>query len=730
MRPGPPEGVIEELKSETLLLRGALRGANFEIDLRACRRHRSVLTFVLSKVRPNIPVPRWNRSSVRMRMSTPAANGIFDRNRASESDSDSSEPINSPICNDYSSGSASSDSDSSDDDGCEPTAPFRILVTGGCGFLGKVIVRQLVEEYDVFVVDLVLPVPLQRCPGASYYKINLSAAEERSVLPLTDLLCDLSIDVVVHTAGLVSLTNNYGLLHNANLVATRNVLAAMTHAKVDKIVFTSSGGAVTSPYCKTPQIDLSSDFMPDLDTFPFASHYSRTKYLAERLVLSHGVSHTENHILSHRTLYSCALRLPGLYGVGDQMIVEPLLSGWVSHYPASPNLVVDFCYVENAAFAHKKAVEALLERPHQVAGRAFNVTNDDSEPVVQMWNKLLAQCGRSNTLEPMPYPLAFFLACLSEGIYFFLCGRVPFSRHSFWNFNRATLGFATCPITLSLARSKAKDGLQYRPLYNNIESFKQIAKHYANCEQAGVIPNTSAQAVIPNYRTRAKRSRSKSRGANQNKNKKNCQSTTTSDTCDIDWTIPELASSPLLYLLDILGGPGGSFWETGVTGLALLLCVAYAHISALSSWSRMQYSTAILLAIIDGSAAIQCSTAQNKRWYRGNRRHTLSTKVVLIIVLEICLQFLLVSRMFVQDWPLSYFVGRSGWVLLCLAVILGAPLHVQRPVSLLCFLVTIALIAQPLPSHILPEVEGLQWWDVIMALKYMVSHVPRHEPYV
>ena len=611
---------------------------------------------------------------------------------------------------------------SSGSDLSEPGA--RILVTGGCGFLGKVIVRQLIEDdYEVFVVDLVLPPASQRCNGASYYKINLSA-EESSVLLLTDLLCDLSIDVVVHTAGMVSLTDNLGLLHNANLVATRNVLEAMTDANVDRLVFTSSSGAVTSPYCKQPQIDLRSDFMPDLDTFPFASHYSRTKYLAERLVLSHGGSHSEDGALSHRTTFSCALRLPGLYGVGDQMIVEPLLSGWVSHYPASPNLVVDFCFVENAAFAHKKAVEALLERPHQVAGRAFNITNDDSEPVVQMWNKLLAQCGRTNTLQPMPYSIAFFLSCISEGMYFFLCGRVPFPRHSFWNFNRATLGLATTPITLSLAKSKAKDGLQYRPLYNNVESFKKIAKHYAECEQNGASP----APPVPHHRTRdrAKRGKSKSRGVSQHE--RTLQSATTAD-ADIDWTIPELSSSPPMHLLDILSGPGGSVWETGVTAIALLLAVVYAHISALSSWSQIQHATAIMLAIIDGSASIQCSTAQNKRWYRGNRQHTLSTKVLVITALEIWLQFLLVSCMFVQDWQLSYVVGRSCWVLLCVAVICAVPLHAQRPVSLLCFLVTLALLAQPLPSNILPVVRGLQWWDVVMAFKYMVSHVPRHEPY-
>ena len=95
--------------------------------------------------------------------------------------------------------------------------------------------------------------------------------------------------------------------------------------------------------------------------FHFPSHYAYTKYCAERDAIA----------ATKQGLVVCALRLPGIYGVdmdgvGDPLIVEPLLSGAHTDVPSADNLSVDFCYVENAAAAHLAGVKALLERPLEV----------------------------------------------------------------------------------------------------------------------------------------------------------------------------------------------------------------------------------------------------------------------------------------------------------------------------------------------------------------------------
>ena len=163
----------------------------------------------------------------------------------------------------------------------------------------------------------------------------------------------------------------------------------------------------------------------------------------------------------------CALRLPGLYGLGDSLIVDPLLSGRLTHVPCGgEECLIDFCYVENAAHAHCVALDALLGSPsasRRVAGRAFNVTNGEAEtaPVVPMWNQLLRICRpEARPLQPLPYLVAYLVACATEAIDWFTAGRVPCPRAAVWNLTRASLGFATTAVTLQLSNDL---GYRHRP---------------------------------------------------------------------------------------------------------------------------------------------------------------------------------------------------------------------------------------------------------------------------
>ena len=154
---------------------------------------------------------------------------------------------------------------------------MRVVVTGGAGFLGSAIVRQLADRCEVTVLDRVLPSSERRVARVSYVAVELATADLQPHLQ--------GVDVVVHTAGVVCLLDDPGLLHNAHVVATANVVrAARLSTSVRALCFTSSSGAVTSPWLRTPQLRVPCDFTPPAD-FPFASHYSRTKYLAERLAL-------------------------------------------------------------------------------------------------------------------------------------------------------------------------------------------------------------------------------------------------------------------------------------------------------------------------------------------------------------------------------------------------------------------------------------------------------------
>eukprot|EP00041_Stephanoeca_diplocostata_P027739 m.770047 g.770047 ORF g.770047 m.770047 type:complete len:733 (+) comp23238_c3_seq12:443-2641(+) len=640
-----------------------------------------------------------------------------------------------------------------------PTVPMRasstpeskttICVTGGCGFLGSAIVRHLQQAgYDVVVVDIRIPSSMsssqRKSPevgSVTYHEIDIVSGDLRPIFE--------SVDVVVHTAGVVVLSDNFGLLHNAHIVATRNIVRwARACPRVGALVVSSSSGAVTTPYTSRSQLNLPSDFRPGAE-FHFPSHYSKTKYNAEQIALA--ANDPGNGFAV------CALRMPGVYGCypdgrGDALMVGPLLSGSVTAVPARSGCKVDFCYVENAAHAHVVAVATLLPSPvsaatmpmttrqrvvtaharnSRVAGRTFNVSNGECfDDVLHGWNTMLAVCNVQHRIRALPYAVGWAVACVSEFVFWFTAGHVPAPTHAFWNLTRSTLDLSRTSITLSLSKD-----FPYQPRFDNTASFHDIRKRYRR--EAHAAPGVRYMDAI-------KRLLSGTTTAGD-------VSGTASDphrcaTDDVDWghrprrmLLPR--SSWLQrgqWTLEVLAGPAPTAWEQWLTVGALVGTLVVMHGSALPTWSSLQYMTAWVLAMINGAAAVQCACGQSKRWYHSNGR--LSGRSAGVMLVEVVVQCCIVAWVFSTD-PVQYAWRTSVWYLLCLLLILpasmgtlegshytpGVPLHAQRPTGVLLMLASISLLHGP--YQLVPHTPGLEWLGIVMPAKYLVSHAVRHEPY-
>lgn len=342
-------------------------------------------------------------------------------------------------------------------------------VTGGTGFLGCAVVRHLLASgrfNRVVVMDMVLPpaTSARRMPGAEYVQADLCTDNLDTVFR--------GAHVVVHTAGRVVLYDDPGAVFNAHVVATRRVIAAARRVGVRALVVTSSSGAVTTPFTTSSQLGVPSNFQPPPD-YHFPSHYARTKYRAERDAIA----------ASGPGFSVCALRIPGVYGVdpdgvGDPLIIEPTLNGPRIYLDAGSPRAVDFVYVENAAAAHAEAAIALLDRPGDVAGCTINVAN--SEPFVGPHGrfdeliKIVHGDDERYRRRPLPIAIGYALAWLSEALYAFTAGRVPWPRAGFWQLTRATVGLAVTEITLVTDDNK----LGFVPPFSNTESFHDIKRKW------------------------------------------------------------------------------------------------------------------------------------------------------------------------------------------------------------------------------------------------------------
>ena len=158
--------------------------------------------------------------------------------------------------------------------------------------------------------------------------------------------------------------------------------------------------------------------------------------------------------------------------------------------------------------------------------------------------------------------------------------------------------------------------------------------------------------------------------------------------------------------------------RAALTACALVGTVGIAHTDALPRWSQAQYATAIALAVIDGSAAVQCATAQSKRWY-----HPLTPRLASFIALEAVLQCALIGYLYCESESTTFALAGATFFAAGSAALFACPLHAQRPLSLLLLLLAFAL------GRRAPATPGLEWARAVLPVKYLASHPVRAEPY-
>jgi len=123
------------------------------------------------------------------------------------------------------------------------TAPKRILVTGGAGFIASHVADRLVAAgHEVAVVDNLSTGKREYVPAAAqFYPYDIKAPET------ADLIGRWRPEVIVHHAAQMSVQVSVSdplLDARENILGSLNLLAAAARAQLEKIIFASTGGAI------------------------------------------------------------------------------------------------------------------------------------------------------------------------------------------------------------------------------------------------------------------------------------------------------------------------------------------------------------------------------------------------------------------------------------------------------------------------------------------------------
>jgi len=273
---------------------------------------------------------------------------------------------------------------------------MKVLVTGGGGFLGQAICRQLIAQGHS-----VRSMNRQRHAALDPLGVDQRTGDVASL----DLVIEASkgVEAIVHSAGRVGSWGRVEDFYETNVRGTDNVLAACEMNEIDKLVFTSSPSVVHN----------GADLEGVNESVPYATHfsspYAQTKALAEQHVLA----------ANGAQLATVALRPHFVWGPGDPNLLPRILArarrGQLRLIGDVPKKI-DTVYVDNAADAHVLALDKLAVGS-PIAGKAYFVSQ--GEPITQeaLINSWLKADGFPPETRRMSVALASFLGGAFETIY-------------------------------------------------------------------------------------------------------------------------------------------------------------------------------------------------------------------------------------------------------------------------------------------------------------------------
>ncbi|XP_022050927.1 3 beta-hydroxysteroid dehydrogenase type 7 [Acanthochromis polyacanthus] len=333
------------------------------------------------------------------------------------------------------------------------------LITGGCGFLGKHLLRVLLEKEDKLVEVRVFDRHIDP-------DLKGLSTERTKVVVIPGDITDYSkvleacegVDVVIHTASLVDVWHRVPekRIYSVNVTGTENVIDACVECNIECLVYTSSM-EVIGPNINGDHFRRGNEDTPYLIKHTMA--YPKTKAKAEKIVLdANGMK-----VKSGKCLYTCSLRPTGIYGEGHPLIKDfyelCVQRGGVVMGGIPDHIEHGRVYAGNVAWMHLLAARALRENPQKIGGEAFFCYDDSPYKSYENFNMMLLSSFNFRK-KRIPGLVLWFLAMFNDMLRWILSPVYNYTPL----LNSYTLAVAS--TTFTVGTDKAQRYFQYRPMYD------------------------------------------------------------------------------------------------------------------------------------------------------------------------------------------------------------------------------------------------------------------------
>ena len=261
---------------------------------------------------------------------------------------------------------------------------MKILVTGGAGFVGSHLVDKLIsEKNDVVIIDDLSTGKKEFInKSAKFYKIDIRNKK------ISNIFDKHNFDIVYHLAAQKSVP--YSLKNpiedaNINILGALNLLENCVKHKIEKIIFTSTGGAIYD----------------SADTFP-TDEYSEARPLSPYAVSKFAIEKYLNFYQKVHGLNYVIIRPANIYGPrqdphGEAGVIAIFISNLLQNkqcYINGGDQTRDFVYV-------KDVVNALI-LSQKAKNEIYNIGTANDISITNLYEKIRKLANSNLTPEHRP----------------------------------------------------------------------------------------------------------------------------------------------------------------------------------------------------------------------------------------------------------------------------------------------------------------------------------------
>ncbi|XP_061697137.1 hydroxy-delta-5-steroid dehydrogenase, 3 beta- and steroid delta-isomerase 1 [Syngnathoides biaculeatus] len=340
------------------------------------------------------------------------------------------------------------------------------VVTGACGFLGKTLIRMLLEQEknlrEIRLLDIdikqELLQSLEECRG----DIKLSAFEgDIRDAEFVRTACR-GATLIFHIASLIDVIDAVAPseMYSVNVKGTQNLLEASIQENVPSFIYTSTV-EVMGPNPEGEPVVNGHEDMAYQSSLKFS--YSKTKKEAEDRTLGCNGERLRNG----GRMATCALRPMYIYGEDCRFLLNHMAdgvrNGGVLYRMSMREAKVNPVYVGNVAAAHLQAARSLKdpERRADVGGKFYFVSDDTPHVSYSDFNYAVMSPLGFSIQDKMTVPLRlFYVVCF---LWEMACLILRPFRRVVPPINRHLLTMLNTPFSFSY--DKAKCELGYVPKY-------------------------------------------------------------------------------------------------------------------------------------------------------------------------------------------------------------------------------------------------------------------------